>query len=71
MRELVNVCQGCRALDDYLARRTDQMPCMVCDRLWSRATISVRGQRAGRSYQQSAVSDRRSADSGELKAEHG
>ncbi len=33
------VCQECELLDQYLAGRTREMPCIICDRLWCEATL--------------------------------
>lgn len=39
MSEGRSVCQDCELLDQYLAGRTREMPCIVCDRIWCEATL--------------------------------
>lgn len=39
MAQRETVCQSCELLDQYLAGRYREVPCIVCDRLWSEATL--------------------------------
>ena len=39
MSEGQSVCQQCDLLDQYLAGRAREMPCIICDRLWCEATL--------------------------------
>lgn len=39
MLERQSVCQTCELLDRYLSGRGGEMPCIICDRLWSEATL--------------------------------
>ena len=39
MDEQRSVCKDCPELDSYLSGQIEQMPCLVCDRLWCEVTL--------------------------------
>ena len=39
MAQRESVCRQCELLEGFLAGRTREVPCIICDRLWSEATL--------------------------------
>jgi hypothetical protein len=42
MAQRLSACQGCTQLDVFLSGQVGEMPCLVCDRLWSEVTLGRR-----------------------------